>query len=300
MKRSLTHLPPEKADQLRRITKAILALAEDKVAMIILFGSYARGDWVEDQYTRGHITYTYQSDYDLLLVMAKPADARHPAATKLDSAIGRRLRKLGLSKASISELGYPTVNTIIHDIADVNKMIERGNYFFNDIKQEGIVLYDSKKRTLARRRKLDTEERKARAVEDFEHWFTSASTFIITYEAALQLPDYKNAAFQLHQATERFYGALEMVFTGYKHKTHDIEKLSQRAGNHHPDFFRIFPRATEEEDRLFKLLKAAYVDARYKPEYTITREELDYLAGRVRDLQKLTKKVCQNKIETFI
>ena len=41
------------------IVHEILAAGKDKIAMIILFGSYARGDWVKDIYTEGHITYSY-------------------------------------------------------------------------------------------------------------------------------------------------------------------------------------------------------------------------------------------------
>lgn len=46
MKTSLDHLPELKREQIQ----AILALlqAEAPVEMVILFGSYARGDWVED------------------------------------------------------------------------------------------------------------------------------------------------------------------------------------------------------------------------------------------------------------
>jgi len=58
-------------ERLDNIVKEILAMAESKIAMIILFGSYARGDWVQDEYTRGHITYSYQSDLDLMLVLKK-------------------------------------------------------------------------------------------------------------------------------------------------------------------------------------------------------------------------------------
>ena len=36
--------------------------------MIILFGSYARGDWVEDTYVEDAITYEYKSDYDILVI----------------------------------------------------------------------------------------------------------------------------------------------------------------------------------------------------------------------------------------
>nr|WP_298935284.1 hypothetical protein [uncultured Dyadobacter sp.] len=46
MKASLSHLPQSKQNQLKALTQIIL----DKVPaeMIILFGSYARGGWVED------------------------------------------------------------------------------------------------------------------------------------------------------------------------------------------------------------------------------------------------------------
>ncbi len=49
----------------------------------------------------------------------------------------------------------------------------------------------------------------------------------------------------------------------------------------------------------FTLLKKAYVDARYKKDYKITKEQLEYLAERVKILQKLTKKICTAKIESF-
>nr|WP_231288673.1 nucleotidyltransferase domain-containing protein [Rickettsia rhipicephali] len=44
----------------------ILAVAKDKIALIILYG-YARGDWVKDMYTEDHITYSYTSNFDFLV-----------------------------------------------------------------------------------------------------------------------------------------------------------------------------------------------------------------------------------------
>ncbi|RYE05149.1 MAG: nucleotidyltransferase domain-containing protein [Rickettsiaceae bacterium] len=41
-------------------------LAKQKLAMIILFGSYARGNWAQDEYIEQGITYSYQSDLDKL------------------------------------------------------------------------------------------------------------------------------------------------------------------------------------------------------------------------------------------
>ena len=50
-------------DRLDAIVEEILASAQNELAMIILFGSYAKGTWVVDSYMEDHITYSYQSDF---------------------------------------------------------------------------------------------------------------------------------------------------------------------------------------------------------------------------------------------
>jgi hypothetical protein len=43
--------------------------------MIILFGSYARGGWVEDVYGEDGVIYEYRSDFDILVVTEDKASA---------------------------------------------------------------------------------------------------------------------------------------------------------------------------------------------------------------------------------
>jgi len=57
---------------------------------------------------------------------------------------------------------------------------------------------------------------------------------------------------------------------------------------------------TAAQRKAYTLLKKAYVDARYKKDYKITKKQLEYLAKRVKLLQRLTKKICQQKIESFV
>ena len=90
-----------------------------------------------------------------------------------------------------------------------------------------------------------------------------------------------------------------LVFTRYKPRTHDLEKLNQRVTGIEPQFVKVFPQGTEEEKNRFELLRKAYVDARYKPSYTITQQELEWLAKRVQHLQLLTNTLCKEKIESF-
>jgi HEPN domain-containing protein len=153
---------------------------------------------------------------------------------------------------------------------------------------------------LERIHKPSPPKRKKIAEEDFKMWFKSAREFYLQYETALARRFYKNAAFQLHQAVERFYTTILLVFTGYKGKRHNIEKLGRQASGHDTAFLKVFPRATKEQDERFKLLKKAYIDARYKKDYKITKKQLEYLAKRVKILQRLTKKICAAKIDSFI
>ena len=49
----------------------------------------------------------------------------------------------------------------------------------------------------------------------------------------------------------------------------------------------------------FELLNRAYVDTRYVPEYTIIREDLEYLGARVRELRDITERACRSKIDSL-
>lgn len=111
--------------------------------------------------------------------------------------------------------------------------------------------------------------------------------------------EYNIAAFELHQVTERLYATLLLVFTGYKPHTHDLDKLNNEAALHEREFLAVFPKQTHEENRLFELLRSAYVDARYKKSYKITRKELEWLSKRVETLQELTENSCRARIANY-
>jgi len=61
----------------------------------------------------------------------------------------------------------------------------------------------------------------------------------------------------------------------------------------------FFPLQQKEEKLRFQLLRKAYVDARYKPSYSITQQQLEWLASRVEHLQQLTETLCKEKIDSF-
>ncbi len=283
MKTSLDHLPEGKQQQLRRAIDIIQEVVSP--GMLILFGSYARGDWVEELADDG-VHYQYQSDFDLLAVVKNEA-----LATKIE-------RKNSLHNRLHREIKTP-VSLIAEDIHFVNRRLSKGQYFYTDILREGVMLHDSGVFELAEPGELDAKERKKLAQEDFEYWFGSAETYLKYSGYAIKDEDNNYAAFNLHQVAERLYGAILLVFTRYKPSSHDLQKLGQRVASIEPRFLTAFPQGTEEEKARFELLRKAYVNARYKPSYSITREELEWLAERVKCLQSLAEKLCKEKIASI-
>ncbi|ABV73301.1 hypothetical protein A1E_01780 [Rickettsia canadensis str. McKiel] len=71
MKTILPKWSLEVQDRLDYIVQQILTGAKDKIAMIILYGSYARGDWVKDMYKEGSYYLCYISAFDCLIVLKK-------------------------------------------------------------------------------------------------------------------------------------------------------------------------------------------------------------------------------------
>ena len=289
MKMDLSHLPKGRRRDVEAVAAFIRAEPGIDAEMIILFGSHARGDWVEDYTYDGPIMYSYISDYDVLVVVPSIRYATKPG----------RWSDIESKAARLVPLHGPSVNLIFHDIDYLNARLGEGRYFFRDIKEEGVLLYDSGRFTLAEPRELTDAERKKIAEEDYEQWFPKADDFVFSFEKCCETKRLNVAAFQLHQATEYFYAAFLLVHTGYKPKFHDIEKLGKLAAAEMPEMLRVFPRATDEEKARFDLLKRAYVDARYSKTYTITRGELEYLAARVGELRTMTEAACRKKIDEF-
>ncbi|KKL68589.1 hypothetical protein LCGC14_2123480 [marine sediment metagenome] len=286
MKESLANLPERKRGELTRIVN-IIRQSVPQAEMIILFGSYARGDWVEDVTVEGNTTYEYSSDFDILVIVEDEATAN------------KNMFWYNIEdKASKLPVQTP-VTLIAHDINFVNRKLEKGQYFFTDIKAEGIALYDSKNYQLAEPKELTPKQRLDQAKADFKQWFHSAEVFYGNFEYNMKNQDYKHAAFMLHQATECFYGTVSLVYTNYRSKTHKIDKLRKQAAQHDPAFFKTFPLNTDEEKHRFDLLRQAYVGARYHDDYKITPQELKYLAKCVELLREQTETSCQTKMNSF-
>src|SRR3546814_8160752 len=70
------------------------------------------------------------------------------------------------------------------------------------------------------------------AREYYEEWFPSAGEFFETYEFAFSKTRYKQAAFLLHQTTERLYHTLLLTCTFYTSHSHKDRKSTRLNSSH--------------------------------------------------------------------
>lgn len=300
MKTSLDHLPEGKRAELSRVLEVLFREFEDvtkrksgmrlqgRILKVILFGSYARGDWVDDPVGG------YKSDYDLLIVVnhddfADVTDYWMDAEAHLEQAF------------DIAHTLTAPAHFLVHSLADVNRQLTRGRPFFTQIISDGIVLYEAPDHPLSRPSKLSADEAFREAEANFEKWFPSAGQYLETGEDHLRKgPSWFNkAAFELHQAAERYYHCVLLTQTLYSTKSHNLNFLRGQAERVAPELIPAWPRGNRFEKRCWELLRRAYVEARFSDRYEISTEQLTWLVDRLKDLQIRVEQSCRAYLATI-
>lgn len=287
MKTSLNHLPKLKQNELQKIASTIRENCSD-VEKIILFGSYARGNYKEEKDLKPDRKSGHVSDYDILVITTKKEVA-------LDALLWKKIsdecKKLNLSAS---------VRILTHDIEALNIKLAEAQYFYSDVaRKDGIAIFDAGKFELAEERNLTPKEKQRIAQEHYDYWFDQAEGFMETFHLMLGKGKFSRAAFDLHQAAESAYKTVLLVFSNYMPREHFLEFLGAESEKYCSLMQNIFSKITDEDEARFRLLEYAYIGGRYDPNYRITKEDLEILARDVRKLLELTKKVCEEKISKF-
>lgn len=297
MKSDFDHLPQAKQRELAHVVEVIRdgfafaiarrtmpALRGGRLLKIILFGSYARGDWVEDPVGR------YFSDYDLLVIVDREE------LTDVPEFWEKTEEKLLQDLAAGDVLRTP-VSLIYHSLDDVNEKLKLGRYFFIDIVRDGILLFEEPGVFLAEPQALSPEQALQETREYFEEWFESAEKASKGAEFYRAEGDLKDAAFLFHQSVERLYHCILLTRTLYSPKTHNLSRLRQLSEELEPSLKAVWPRDSKFERRCFELLREAYVKARYSRQYRISAEELSWISERIARLQGLVRQACEVRIQ---
>lgn len=292
MKTSIDFLPGFVQRDLQQLVAFIREEIQD-VGMIILFGSYAKNTFVRHDVTKdyGGGLIEFNSDYDILVVSKKRLGKSEGNA---ESRIRDRFAK-GKDEHEITK-----IQLISESISKLNNALSEGRYFYVDAVNEGVMLYDSGEYTLATPRELNFSEIKGMAQEYYDEKYLDAIRHFQHFELDYSHPDYRFCAFDLHQVTECLIKTVILVYHLYGHKEHDLEYLLDKSKCHTLELLKVFPRDTAEENRLFDLLRRAYLEARYnKKNFIVTKDDIDALTPKVEQLKQVVEKVCRERIAYY-
>jgi predicted nucleotidyltransferase/HEPN domain-containing protein len=298
MRSDLDHLPANKQRELERVVQIVFEEFEDALALashewkkkgrilkVILYGSYARGGWVDEP----HTAKGYQSDYDLLVIVNdKRLTDRVKYWAKVDDRLMREYGIAGTIKTP--------VNFIVHTLQEVNDGLAHGRYFFMDVARDGIALYQSDDTELHQPKPKTPHAALAMAKEYFEEWMPSGASFLKGYRFYMQERDWKKAAFLLHQGAEALYHCVLLVRQNYTPHNHNIAFLRTQAERLDVRLVHVWPRDNRKQRAMFEKLKEAYVKARYSKHYRITGEELSWLGEQVEELGRVVHTICLERI----
>lgn len=299
MRTDLDHLPSEKQRELEHVVQVLFEefstaqenakgrRARGRIVKLVLYGSHARGGWVDEP----HTSKGYVSDFDLLVIVnQKELTDRAAHWTKADERL--------IEEKLAGRLRTP-VNFVVHSLQQVNDALAHGRFFFMDIARDGIALFEADEKPLAEAKPKTPEANLAMAQEYFDEWFPSAAGLMDTAQYVRKQGRSKEAAFNLHQAAERLYHCVLLVCTFYTPHNHNLAFLRTQAERIDIRLVDVWPRTTRKDRAKFEKLKEAYVKARYSKHYRISVEELDWLSERVSELGGIVHVVCHDRIATL-
>ena len=297
MRTDLNHLPAVKQRELERIVEAIFdefrgatehATGPRKgarILKIVLFGSHARGDWVDAPLSANQ----YKSDYDILVIVSQ--QELTDRAAYWAKAEERLIRAYTIEKTL-----HTPVNFIVHSLHEVNDGLAHGRVFFMEVAKDGIALYEADGSELATPKPKTPQQALDTAKEYFEENCSGAASFFRGFTDARNHGDWKKAAFDLHQAAERLYQGALLTLTFYTPYNHNIAFLRSLAEGLDRRLYGVWPEGAHSDRAMFQKLKEAYTKARYSKHYKISEEELNWLGARVEELGRVVHQVCTDKI----
>ncbi len=290
MKKSIKRLPKRTQEELNALLELIRQYV-DYAHMVILYGSYARGNYVLwDSKVEFGVKTSYQSDYDILIIVS----------TSNLKSIQQRLERVAAKYHKLFEnRRHASPQFVIENINKVNRKLEVSQYFFTDIAKYGIMLHNDEKYLLTKPRELKYEEIRDIAQKEFDVCHPYGCNFLTTSYFNLEHNMLKECAFILHQACEKFYNSILLVFTNYQPKNHKINELAGMVKRFSREVVTVFPQNTDFEKECFDLLCRAYIEARYDMDFQVTREQLKYIQTRLEVLKDISYRVCTEKIDSY-
>lgn len=290
MKNSIDFLPERKQRDLHELAALIRDEVKD-VVMIILYGSYAANTYVERDERRDYGVRTiYMSDYDLLVVTKRRLGER-------ESTVEARVRGAVCSREERREPA-PTPDYQRKHL-QAERRPDDGTLFLRRDRRKGNHALRFGRMSVNHTKRIDYAEIKAMAEEYYTSKYIRATYFFDDAITNIHKNRFVQASFYLHQAAEYFLKAILLVYILYGYKEHDLEFLIGKCKPYTLELAKVFPCDTDEEKRLFDLLRRAYLEARYNDKFVVTKADIDALVPKIELLRDIVEKVCEEQIVEY-
>jgi uncharacterized protein len=277
MRPTLAELTQSQQERLQQIVDIIKGASDIEILVLISCSSIvrtARSCFVPDNSSE-NLCFTF-----LVITHSDCIDNENA----VQDVIENRCRKLA------------SVTAIVHRLQYVKHLLQNRNAFISTLCKEGLILYDAQRDSLD-----DLLQATAEANPDsisphrWKKWLETAESCLLGAQFFYEKGIFKMSAFMLHQAAEHSLVGLIQAYTGYRAGTHSLDKLLRYSEICTIKLTELFPRNTLEEIEIFKRLNAAYIETRYKDEYTIKDAEITLLSRRVSLLHAIVNELCQQK-----
>lgn len=243
--------------------------------------SFSKNSFIQaDQGCFNNNQLSFQCNYCLLLVTE--------SATRIDYEVQDFVN---------SQYNQGLITVICHGQKTIDEAIQANNRFFISVFTSENLLYSKDGITSVPPIPLFVPTNAAsKAVKHYSHRLPLAEGFLLCASECLEKEQYGIAAFMLHQAVEQTCICLVRVHIAYRSEFHNLHRLLGLCLCFSNRPYQLF-LSTPEDERLFDVMAKSYSGARYKDDFSVSKQNAESLFQRTRSFIALATEMCEVKIE---
>jgi len=259
------------ADQEAKIASLILEVTQ--VEKIFLLGSTLSQRRTESVFITDAPSCRYVSHYFILVVINNNKESNNTIQDKIENTCR----------------SFIPVTAIVLSIKQFNEWLQEGHSFACRVNKFAVVLHDAGTTVPEESKDFDEVGHVKINTCIYTNGLNKVQEFLAGADLYRIREQNKMAAFMLHQAAEHVLHTLLRISTGLYVNTHNLDKLIRYCTMISYNLPDVFNRNNQKNERLFQLLQKAYIDARYKEDYTIKTDDLLFITERIRTFIEILK-----------
>ncbi|TRX30895.1 hypothetical protein FNW52_19470 [Flavobacterium sp. ZT3R18] len=193
--------------------------------------------------------------------------------------------------------GRCTATLLIHNVTELKTKQSDQQYFFWKVLQDGQLLYQNKEASPA----LNFEEQPKRNLKSAKNYLRNRNVIVNTISEWQS--DYDWSPYSplkgviLHHAVEQTCLALIRLFLGYTPNHFSLSYLLDICKHFSPQTGEYFPRRTEQDMQLFKILSQSTWTLRYSGDDNVDYQDMDLLQTRCNEFIDHADVIVRKELE---